>query len=138
MRFGRFQRAKRGQALVEMAISMPVLALILLGTIDMGRLFFEYIELRGAVREAAAYGARAPQDSAGMEHAVYVHSPDLATGTDVDVEVSQDPSTIQVYENATVRVTATRIFTPFTLSFFEQFGLGSVTLTCSATSRVWS
>jgi hypothetical protein len=135
---GRLMRKARGQSVVEFAISLPVLALICLGTLDMGQMFFSYIELRGAVREAAAYGARAPSDTTGMEHAVYVHSPDLADGTTVEVDVSQDPAAIQIYDNATVTVTATRVFTPLTLSFFQQFGMGSVTLKCSATARVWT
>lgn len=135
---GRRPRRAHGQALVEFAISLPVLGLILLGTLDMGQMFFEYIELRGAVREAAAFGARDPSNATGMVNAVYAYSPDLVNDTTVSIDVSQDPGTIQVYDEATVTVSATRTFTPLTLSFFQLFGLDSVTMHSSATARVWT
>src|SRR5262249_28164011 len=54
----RVERGERGQGLVEFAVAMPLLLLILLGTIDMGRVFFDYIEMRQAAVEGATYGAR--------------------------------------------------------------------------------
>jgi hypothetical protein len=49
--------ARRGQGLVEFALAMPVLLLILLGIIEMGRLLFLYSSVASASREAARYGA---------------------------------------------------------------------------------
>jgi len=45
-RFGR-----RGQALVEFALILPVLLLILIGTVDAGRLIFAYNAVSNAARE---------------------------------------------------------------------------------------
>jgi Flp pilus assembly protein TadG len=55
-------RARRasGQSMVELAILLPLLTLILIGTLDFARVFFDYIRLSGAVREGAIYGARNP------------------------------------------------------------------------------
>ena len=54
------RRRPRGQALVEFALVVPVLMLILLITVDFGRLFFTYIQINNAAREGAAYGSVNP------------------------------------------------------------------------------
>jgi PKD repeat protein len=51
---------------VEFALIAPVMLLLLLMAVDFGRLFFSYIEISNASREAAAYGAVYPTDSATM------------------------------------------------------------------------
>jgi Flp pilus assembly protein TadG len=51
---------RRGQSLVELALLLPLLALIMLGTIDLGRAFFAYQRLTNAVKEGALYGVRYP------------------------------------------------------------------------------
>jgi Flp pilus assembly protein TadG len=43
----------RGQALIELALILPVLALLLLATVDLGRLFYSQITITNAAREAA-------------------------------------------------------------------------------------
>ena len=48
--------AQRGQAITEMALLTPLFALILLGALDLGRLFIEQVRLNNAVKEAAVYG----------------------------------------------------------------------------------
>jgi PKD repeat protein len=60
------RRGERGQALVEMAIILPVFLLLLLIAVDFGRLFYTYIEVSNASREGAAYGATAPDDTTGI------------------------------------------------------------------------
>jgi Flp pilus assembly protein TadG len=54
---------RRGQALVEFALIVPVLMLILVIAIDFGRLFFSYIEVSNAAREGANYAAAHAADS---------------------------------------------------------------------------
>jgi hypothetical protein len=46
-----------GQGLTEFALAIPILLLILLGVIEMGRLLFFYSSVASASREAARYGA---------------------------------------------------------------------------------
>ena len=50
-------RSERGQAMVETAIVMPVLLLVLLGLIQFGLLFRDYLALVDAVRVGARAGA---------------------------------------------------------------------------------
>src|SRR3954451_12155333 len=47
------RRRRRGQALVEFALVLPVLLLILFGIIDAGRLIFTYNTISSAARNAA-------------------------------------------------------------------------------------
>jgi hypothetical protein len=65
-RWGAGQRAgQSGQALVELALILPVLALILLGIVDFGRVFYTYGALANAAREGARYCALHPADTEG-------------------------------------------------------------------------
>lgn len=57
----------RGQALVEMALILPILVLLLLLGIDFGRVFFDSIELRNAAHEATMYGATTPDAACGTD-----------------------------------------------------------------------
>ena len=54
----------RGQSLVELALILPVLTLILFGTVDLGRVFFYQARLTNAVKEGAFYGAYTPYNVA--------------------------------------------------------------------------
>ena len=49
----------RGQAMVEFALVVPLFMLLLLLAVDFGRLFFSYVQINNAAREAAAYAATA-------------------------------------------------------------------------------
>ena len=49
-------RKSRGQSLVEFALVLPLLAVIILGALDLGRAFFTYIIVTNAAREGARYG----------------------------------------------------------------------------------
>lgn len=55
-----FTHDPRGQSLVELAIVLPILALFLVIAIDFGRVFFTYVQISNAAREAAALGAADP------------------------------------------------------------------------------
>jgi hypothetical protein len=57
--------ASRGQAIVEFALVLPVLALIAFGIVDLGRAFSLQVALAGAAGEAARYCARHPGDAGG-------------------------------------------------------------------------
>jgi Flp pilus assembly protein TadG len=52
---------------VEFAIILPVFLIFLLMAIDFGRLFFTYVQVSNAAREAANYGAVQPTDTSGMQ-----------------------------------------------------------------------
>jgi Flp pilus assembly protein TadG len=54
----RGRRPERGAALVEMAVALPLLVLVVVGTIDFARVFYMTIELTNAARAGAQYGAQ--------------------------------------------------------------------------------
>lgn len=59
------------QALVEVAILLPMLLLLILGAMDFGRMFFTKIELTNAAREGANYLAYYPEDKKTNYTATY-------------------------------------------------------------------
>lgn len=48
-------RSERSQSLVEFSLVLPVLLLLVLGTVDFGMAFKSYVELTNATREGARY-----------------------------------------------------------------------------------
>jgi Flp pilus assembly protein TadG len=61
-------RGQRAQSLVELAVALPVMVLILLGTIDFGMAIFSYAILRDAAQEGALYGSFNPNNKAEIEN----------------------------------------------------------------------
>jgi Flp pilus assembly protein TadG len=59
---------EKGQSLVELAISLPVILLILLGTFDFGMALFSYSILRDAAQEGALYASFNPGNKAEIEN----------------------------------------------------------------------
>ena len=74
-----------GQALVETALLLPILVLILLMGIDLGRVFFTTIDLRNAAHEATMLGGTQPDAACADVKGVVdrqmgrVGAPDAAT-----------------------------------------------------------
>lgn len=54
--------SQRGQSLVEFALVLSVLVILLLGLLDLGRLFYAYVGITGATAEGSAHGARIARD----------------------------------------------------------------------------
>jgi len=54
------KRNSRGQSLVETALILPIIVLLLLLGIDLGRVFFTSIDLRNAAHEATMLGGTVP------------------------------------------------------------------------------
>lgn len=59
--------SRRGQAMVEFALLLPLFALFLVITVDFGRLYFSYIQITNAAREAVSFGAGQPTNATGMQ-----------------------------------------------------------------------
>jgi Flp pilus assembly protein TadG len=124
----------KGQSLVELALALPTLLLLMLGTIDIGRAFIGYIEMRNAVFEGARYGSRVPTDTAGIKQAVFDHG--VPSGTTV-ANPTFTGSPNQLGADATITVTATQTFTPITVGFLNKyFGFGVFRLKATATMQV--
>jgi hypothetical protein len=117
---------RSGQGVVE----------LMLGTIDIGRVFFDYIELRNAAREGAGYGARLPDDTAGIIARVQNHG--VPAGTNVSISCV-DCGTVegQPVGTGTISVTAQHTFTPITTAFLQNwFGISPINVSATATMRL--
>lgn len=62
----RHVKTEAGAALVELAISLPLLAIILVGTIDFGRAFRTAMIVTNAARAGAQWGARTQSSAADL------------------------------------------------------------------------
>src|SRR5437867_1500977 len=69
---GKSRRAATGQALVELALSIPLLLLLLFGAGDLARAFYTAVTLTNAAGVGATFGSRsvdAASDVAGITQA---------------------------------------------------------------------
>ncbi len=76
--------SRAGSAIVELALVLPMLMLILVGTIDFGRLFFEAVTVVDAARAGVQYGSRSNTfsgDYDGMKAAADDNARDLDATT---------------------------------------------------------
>ena len=123
----------QGQSLVELSLALPLMLLLMLGTLDLGRVFFDYVQIRNAVREGAGYGARNPTDAAGIAARVTAHG--VPSGTTVTSNCSGACTTPD--STATITVTASRTFTPITTAFLQTyFGVAPFAMSATASMRV--
>jgi Flp pilus assembly protein TadG len=77
----RFRRFECGQALLELALTMPLLVLLLLGAAVAGRLAYAAIETSNAARAGVQYGAQnhiTASDYPGMETAALEDAPNVS------------------------------------------------------------
>ncbi len=62
--------AERGQSLTELALLLPFLLILILGSLDLARIYDVYVSIQNAAREGARYASAKPMDSAGVTAAV--------------------------------------------------------------------
>jgi Flp pilus assembly protein TadG len=65
----RWVRSERGSSLVELSLIVPVLIMVIFGTVDFGRAFAMGIELSSAAEAGALYGVNNPTDTSGIQTA---------------------------------------------------------------------
>jgi Flp pilus assembly protein TadG len=113
-----------GSQLVELALVLPLLLLILAGSIDFGRAYFVAIKVSSAAEAGATYGLQNPTDTTGMNAAATLDSPDLPNltstatyGTECSdgtsaVALSGTPPTCSVNVVGYVEVDTTSVYKP--------------------------
>ncbi len=124
---------QRGQGMVEFALVLPVLILILMGTIDFGRLYYQYVSVNNAARVGAEYGMdywrRSQSD---VRQVVRAEASPHVNITDADITITASPSWT-AGSDLTVEVRTTfSAFTPVISSFW---GGGPLTLRGTVTTR---
>lgn len=157
-------RRWRGQSVVELAVMMPVLALLLVGALDLGRVFFYYVGLSNAVKEGALFGIHEPAavaasglssqflnpDPDNIKYHVKQESPSYLnlqdsqitvtcySGTSTTVIPCAVPSgqTGAAASGDTIAVTATYTFSPITKQLMGVFGSSTLTIRKTAKMRI--
>jgi Flp pilus assembly protein TadG len=74
------QDCEAGQAIVELALTLPILVLLLLGAVEFGRFALLWIEITNAAKAAAQYGSQNSNyaaDVAGMKAVAAQDAPDV-------------------------------------------------------------
>ena len=106
-------RGYRAQAIVEFALVLPILMMLLVGILEVGRMLYTYAAVNNASREAARYGSALGRDSA-------------YTG---------DPYKYKNCEGIRDSATRSAYFTPLTVTIAYDTGPGSSsTMNCTAVS----
>jgi len=108
---------ERGQSLVEVAITMPILILLVMGILDLGRAYYASITLADAAAEGAAYAALHPSRTVQIIERVAdgsnplvvidparisVYAPDTTPGRQITVTVQYDYQVLTPMINALV------------------------------------
>lgn len=91
--------SESGQSLVELALTIPLLLLLLIGVVDVGRIIFTYIALGDAAQEGAIYSAHEATSTSAIINRVRSSSNHAeVTGSSVSVvcSVSPAPGTVAV------------------------------------------
>jgi Flp pilus assembly protein TadG len=94
---------ERGQALVEFALVLPILATLILGVIQFGIVFHDYLALADAVRTGARQ-ASVTHDPGAASNAVYNSASELKA-SDLNVSVASSSATWQTGTDVTVTAT---------------------------------
>lgn len=106
------QRMKsiRAQALVELAVLLPILLLLVLGAVDFGRLFMNKLVLTNAAREGANYIAYYfdPDNPGASVEAARQAAIDEGTSSGITIEGANVTFTNCCTPSAPVSVTVTR------------------------------
>lgn len=123
---------KRGQSLVELALILPIIVLLLFGTVEFGRVFYSYITITSAVREGAREAAVGKTDAE-----IEARIKEAVTLADLDTRLHISPITPSEGNRTTgvpVKVEI-RYEMPLIVPLIGEFLPNPVPLTASATMR---
>jgi hypothetical protein len=123
---------EHGTSLVELALALPVLLLLVLGTFDLGRAVYIRTSLVNAARDGARFGSVDPQNTACIS-AMVRRNVSLTTLGPGDVSVTR-PSTLDLGQPITVSVQS--VYRPLSPLIARVVGSSSLTLRAAATMQI--
>jgi Flp pilus assembly protein TadG len=82
------ENSQRGQSLIELALSLMVILMLLMGAIDFGVALFAYVTMRDAAQEGALYGSFKPTDQDGMKQRAIDAASDIIVIEEGDITIS--------------------------------------------------
>ncbi|MEN4043139.1 MAG: pilus assembly protein [Anaerolineaceae bacterium] len=127
---------EKGQALLELAVSLTVLLIMIAGVVDLGRMLFHYIAMRDAAQEAAAYGSINPTHCDQIRDRAWIamaNSPQVTVTTTIDgtdcAAAASNPA--KACYGKEIRVSLSDAAFPITMPFIGTF-LGRQTVSLEA------
>jgi len=109
--FKRLKEGRQGQALVELALALPILIFLVMGIIECGRIFNSYLVITNASREGARAGITGDSDTE-----IRARVKDAATTlalTDSDITITPEQSLRSRGVPLTVKINySVTLFTP--------------------------
>ncbi|MBI2954090.1 MAG: pilus assembly protein [Chloroflexi bacterium] len=126
------QVGERGQSAVEFAIVLPLLLLILMGTVDFGRLYFRYVIVANAARVGAEYGMDARRSTSDVVSVIKAESNPYVTIGDSDITITANPSWAT---GGQLKVEVRTQFSAITPVISSMWGGGPLTLRSSTVTR---
>jgi Flp pilus assembly protein TadG len=123
---------ERGTTVVEMALVLPLMFLLVMGTLDFGRAVYGYNALANAARDGARFASLDPTNTPCIRSTAVRHgAPANLTTGGVTVTV---PGTVDLGQPVTVSVQSS--YQPLTAVVADAIGVSSITLTAHATMQI--
>lgn len=132
---------QRGQSLVELAISLMVILMLLMGAIDFGVALFAYVAMRDAAQEGAVYGSIEPDDEAGIKARVIEAANDLIVIEEGDIVVQVNGAACEGSTSGTpntLSVSITHLHPVSTPLVGAMIGSQNITLNAAVTNTILS
>ena len=79
---------EHGQSLVELAISLMIILMLLMGAVEFGIALFSFVTMRDAAQEGALYGSINPTDSDGIRYRAIAAASDLIIIEEDDITIT--------------------------------------------------
>ena len=116
-------RKERGQSLVELSISILILLLLLVGAVEFGMAFFQFVQLRDAAQEGALYGSLHPYVDGDSDAKFDAGEPVNLAGIETRVRASSNSPVDLTVTSGSKAVTVTAVSSDGTNLFCEGHGL---------------
>lgn len=118
------RRGERGQGLVELAVLLPILLVVVMGAVDLGRAYFAYLTIANAAHEGVFFASVRPAASDAEVQAV------------VDAETAgQLPGGVRVVDVTDLRTPGDQLTVTVQHDFAPLTGLFVNTPTFPVTAR---
>ncbi|MDP4088804.1 MAG: pilus assembly protein [Bacillota bacterium] len=112
-------RRKKGQALVEFAIILPVIMLLLMGILQFGMMLNSYLEVQNAAREGARTGIVGSTDT-GIRNQITAISPGLDS-RNMTISINPVENQRKSGDTLTIKITYSYQMTvPIISNFFSR------------------
>ena len=135
------RREQSGQSLVELAFSLIIILLLLLGAVETSLALFQYVTIRDAAQEGAIYASIEPADEAGIKYRAQAAASDVVN-IDPDANVVVTLNGANYCEGTTSGVpNSITVFITFAhpISFplvAPMIGSNTINLTTSVTNTI--